>query len=442
MRRTLKFRTPSIQALALLGALTLLLPVPALAKTEIHFWHAMTGVLNERVNEIASKFNATQTDYEVHAIYKGDYATTLTAAVAAYRAKQPPHVVQVFDVGTQTMLSSGAVYPVYQLMKDNGIVIDWNDLIGPVKSYYSSGGNLYSMAFNSSTPILYYNKDLFKKAGLAEKPPTTWAEVESMAKKLVAAGAKCGFSTAWPSWVLMENMHAWHDQPFADKNNGFDGLATTLQINGSFGVKMMDLLARGSKEGWYTYNGRGPKGEANMGAGECGIFISSSAFIAGLTRASEGKFTWATGSLPHMDGLPQGNSIIGGATLWVMKGAKPEEYKGVAQFFKYLASTENQAWWAGVTGYLPISNAAVKALEASGHFQKNPNQLTAIKQMNSGKTTPNSQGIRLGNFVSVRDVIEEQMENIFSGKKTPKQGLDDAVAKSNDILKEFAALYK
>jgi len=417
-------------------------PSVALAKTDIQWWHAMQGVLGERVNEIATNFNATQQDYEVKAVFKGSYPETLNAAIAAYRAKQSPHVVQVFEVGTQTMLSSGAVYPVSQLMKDHGIAIDWNDLIGPVKSYYSTGGNLASMAFNSSTPILYYNKDLFKKAGLADKAPTTWDEIESMAKKLVASGAKCGYSTAWPSWVLMENMHALHDQPFADHSNGYDGLASTLKINGAFGVKMMELLARGAKEGWFTYNGRLSKAEANMGGGECGIFTTSSAYIAGLTRASEGKFTWGTGSLPRMAGYPQGNSIIGGATLWVMKGAKTEEYKGVAQFFKYLASTENQAWWAGVTGYLPLTNAAVKAMEASGHFAKNPHQKTAVNQMMAGKTTPNSQGIRLGNFVSVRDAIEEQMENIFGGKKTAKQGLDDAVAKSNDVLKEFAALYK
>src|SRR2546428_6142719 len=279
------------------------------------------------------------------------------------------------------MLSSGAVYPVHQLMSDHKLAIDWNDLIGPVKSYYSMGGQLASMAFNSSTPILYYNKDHFKKAGLPDKAPSTWDEVEAMAKKLQAAGVKCPFGSVWPSWVLVENMHGWHDQPFADKSNGFDGLAMTLKINGPFGVKMMELLARGSKEGWYTYNGRGPKGEANMGAGECGIFISSSAYIAGLTRAAEGKFTWATGSLPHMEGFPQGNSIIGGATLWVMKGAKPEEYKGVAQFFKYVASTENQAWWAAVTGYLPLTNAAAKALEVSGHFATNPTQKTAVSQL-------------------------------------------------------------
>jgi sn-glycerol 3-phosphate transport system substrate-binding protein len=415
---------------------------PALAKTDIQWWHAMQGVLGERVNEIATKFNASQKDYEVKPVFKGSYPETLNAAIAAYRAKQPPHVVQVFEVGTQTMLSSGAVYPVHQLLKDSGVTVDWNDLIGPVKSYYSTGGNLASMAFNSSTPILYYNKDLFKKAGLPDKPPATWDEVESMAKKLVASGAKCGYSSAWPSWVLMENMHALHDQPFADHSNGFDGLATTLKINGAFGVKMMELLARGATEGWFTYNGRLSKAEANMGGGECGIFTTSSAYIAGLTRASEGKFAWGTGPLPRMTGYPQGNSIIGGATLWVMKGAKPEEYKGVAQFFKYLASTENQAWWAGVTGYLPLTNAAVKAMEASGHYAKNPHQKTSVNQMAAGKTTPNSQGIRLGNFVSVRDAIEEQMENILGGKKTPKQGLDDAVAKSNDVLKEFAALYK
>jgi sn-glycerol 3-phosphate transport system substrate-binding protein len=423
-------------------ALALAMPGTAAAKTEIVWWHALQAALGERVNEIAAKFNASQNDYEVKAVFKGSYPETLNAAIAAYRAKQSPHVVQVYEVGTQTMLSSGAVYPVYQLMKDHNVAIDWNDLIGPVKSYYSTGGNLYSMAFNSSTPILFYNKDLFKKAGLPDKAPATWDEVEAMAKKLVAAGGKCGYSGAWPSWVWAETMHAYHDQPFADHANGFDGLATTLKINGPFGVKMMEVLQRGAKDGWFTYNGRLNKAEANMGGGECGIFTTSSAYIGNLTKTAEGKFAWGTAPLPRMAGFPKGNSIIGGATLWVMKGAKPEEYKGVAQFFKYLASTENQAWWATATGYLPLTNAAVKAMETSGVYTKSPSLKTAVTQMNAGKTTPNSQGLRLGNYASVRDAIEEHMENIFAGKKTAKQGLDDAVAKSNDILKEFAALYK
>jgi sn-glycerol 3-phosphate transport system substrate-binding protein len=429
-------------AVAALAFLVIAGPVDAHAKTEIRWWHALQAVLGERVNEIAAKFNASQSEYEVKAVFKGSYPETLNAAIAAYRAKQAPHVVQVYEVGTQTMLSSGAVYPVFQLMKDHGIAVDWNDIIPPVKTYYSTGGTLSSMAFNSSTPILYYNKDLFKKAGLPDKPPATWDEVEAMAKRIVGAGSKCGFSAAWPSWTLVENMHAYHDQPFADHANGFDGLATTLKINGPFGVKMLETLARGAREGWFTYNGRLNKAEANFGAGECGIFLTSSAAIGNFARVAEGKFAWGTGFLPRLAGFPQGNSIIGGATLWVMKGARPEEYRGVAQFFKYLASTENQAWWATVTGYLPLTNAAVKAMEGSGVYAKNPNLRTSVNQMNAGKTTANSQGLRLGNYTSIRDAIEEQMENIFSGKKTAKQGLDDAVAKSNDVLKEFAALYK
>src|SRR5215467_11028748 len=203
MEALMKRSTLSVLVSAVLLAT---LPVTAMAATEIQFWHAMTAVLGERVNDMTTKFNASQSEYVVKAINKGSYAETLNAAVAAYRAKQPPHVVQVFEVGTQTMLSSGAVYPVYQLVKDNGVAIDWNDLIGPVKTYYSSGGNLYSMAFNSSTPILYYNRDLFKKAGLPDKSPATWAEVENAAKKIHAAGVKCAYSSAWPSWVLVENM--------------------------------------------------------------------------------------------------------------------------------------------------------------------------------------------------------------------------------------------
>src|SRR5262245_21315315 len=232
------FTLRSLRFAVLVGPAILAVPRAAMAKTEIYWWHALQATLGERVNEIATKFYASQNEYEVKAIFKGSYPETLNAAIAAYRAKQAPHIVQVYEVGTQTMLSSGAVYPVFQLMKDNNIAIDWNDLVGPVKSYYSTGGNLYSMAFNSSTPILFYNKDLFKKAGLPDRAPTTWDEVEAMAKKLQAAGVKCAFGSAWPSWVLVENMHGYHDQPFADHSNGFDGLATTLKINGPFGLKM------------------------------------------------------------------------------------------------------------------------------------------------------------------------------------------------------------
>ncbi|MGH7408625.1 MAG: extracellular solute-binding protein, partial [Candidatus Methylomirabilales bacterium] len=253
MRTTRHARWPLAALAALLVAVGVS-PAAAHAATEIHFWHAMTGALGERVTELVQKFNATQKEFEVKALHKGNYTETLTGAIAAYRAKTPPHIVQVFEVGTQTMLSSGAVYPVYQLMKDQGMDLNWADFVAPVKSYYSKEGHLYSMPFNSSTPILYYNKDIFKKAGLdPAKPPTTFPEIEQAAGKIISSGAaKCGFSHAWPSWTMVENMHAWHDQSFADNQNGFAGLAKELKVNGEFGVKVIDTLARWQKEGIYT----------------------------------------------------------------------------------------------------------------------------------------------------------------------------------------------
>ncbi len=420
----------------------LTIPTGAFAKTEIIWWHAMTGFLGEKVSEITTKFNNSQTEYEVKAIRKGTYPETLTAGIAAYRAKTHPQLIQVFEVGTQTMLSSGAVYPVYQLMSDQKVQINWEDFLSVVKSYYSYKGNLYSMPFNSSTAILYYNKSLFKKAGLdPRKPPTTFYEIEKYAKAVVLSGAsKIGFTTAWPSWTLMENMHAWHDQPFADKNNGFEGLATTLKINGRLGGQILDLLSRWRDEGVYTYSGRGSQGDQPIINGEAAIGLASTALVGTLTKTA--KFEWGTGNLPRIAGYPIGNSIIGGASLWVMKGHKPEEYKGVAKFLEFLGKTEQQAWWHAETGYLPVSNSALKALQKTDHFKKNPDMWTAFAQITKGKTTPNSQGIRLGNLAAIRDVIEAEIENVVAGKKTSMEGLDDAVKKGNELLREFAAMYK
>ncbi len=417
------------------------LPLCGWAKTEIVWWHAMGGFNGERINDLSKKFNSSQGEYEVKPVFKGGYTDTLTAGIAAYRAKTHPHIIQVFEVGTQTMLSSGAIYPVYQLMKDEGIKIDWDDFISVVKTYYSRGGNLYSMPFNSSTPILYYNKTAFEKAGLnPQAPPKTFEEIEKAARAVVSKGAaKIGFTVSWPSWTLMENMHTWNDQPFANNNNGIAAMATELKINGKLGIQIMEMLTRWQKERIFTYSGRGSAGDQPTTNGEAAISLASTALVATMTKTS--KFDWGTGYLPKLSGYPQGNSIIGGASLWVMKGHKKEQYKGVAKFFEFIGQPEQQAWWHANTGYFPISRAAIKALPED-HFRRNSNLWTAFGQITSGKTTANSQGIRLGNFVAIRDTIEAEMENVFSGKKTPKQGLDDAVNKGNKTIKEFASLYK
>jgi sn-glycerol 3-phosphate transport system substrate-binding protein len=427
-----------------LAALTAVvgLPVTAWAKTEIQFWHAMGGQLGETVNELVRQFNQSQNDYEVKALNKGTYPEVLTGAIAAYRQKNPPHIVQVFDVGTQTMLLSGAVLPVYELLRQQEIPVNWGDFIKPVTGYYSKDGNLYSMPFNSSSPILYYNKDVFKKAGLdPAKPPATWKQVGEFSQKIVKAGAaKCGFTTSWPSWTMLENTFPWHDQPFSTNQNGYTGLDTKLLINGEFGVKHIAQLAAWQKENVYSYGGRMGQPDPKFVNGECAMLIQSSAVIGNFKKSL--KVDWGTGQLPHW-GAPykKQNTVVGGATLWVLKGQKAADYKGVARFMSFIAEPHQQMWWHVTTGYLPITQTSIKNLEAGYHFKKNPEQWTALSQL-SNAPTPRSLGHRLGNFAQIRDAIEAELELIFAGKKSAKDGLDAAVAKGNEILKEFAATNK
>jgi sn-glycerol 3-phosphate transport system substrate-binding protein len=459
MVRLLKHAT----VLVMIAVLVAWVPRAATAKTDISVWIGIAGQLADTVEAQAKEFSDSQGEYEVKIVRKGTYDQALTAAIAAYRQKNPPHVVQVFEVGTQTMLLSGAVYPVHDLMQEHGIKVNWDDFIKPVTGYYTKDGKLYSMPYNSSTPILYYNKDAFKKAGLdPEKPPKTWKDVEAYSKKIMSAGAaKCGFSTSWPSWIMVENMHATHDQPFATKANGFGGVdGVELLINREFGVKQIAQLAEWQKAGIFSYGGRQGASEPKFINGDCAMQFASSALIGGFTRAV--KFDWGTGELPHW-GSPykKATSIIGGATLWVLKGRPAGEYRGVAQYLAFLARPEQQMWWHVNTGYLPISNTAVRNLEQGYHFVRNPKQYTALAELTGlppvapaamGKkaapakpervVTANSQGLRLGNFVQIRDVIESEMENVFAGKKPAKQGMDDAVARSNALLKEFAATYR
>jgi sn-glycerol 3-phosphate transport system substrate-binding protein len=458
------FCAPLAATLAVAAALVLGSPSAGLAKTEIHVWIGISGQLAEAVQTQAREFNQSQSDWEVKVLHKGTYAEVLTAAIAAYRQKNPPHVVQVFEVGTQTMLLSGAVYPVHDLMRDHEIHVDWNDFIKPVVGYYTKDGKLYSMPYNSSTPILYYSRDAFRKAGLdPERPPKTWQDVETYARKLIAAGAaKCGFSTGWPSWTMVENMHATHDQPFATKGNGFGGVeGVELVINREFGQKHVGALTAWQKDHVYSYGGRMGAADPRFVNGDCAMYIQSSALIGGFTRGV--KFDWGTGQLPHW-GPPyrKATSIIGGATLWVLRGKPQAEYRGVAQFLRFLARPEQQMWWHVNTGYLAVSNTAVRNLEQGYHFVRQPKQYTAFAQLTGLPPTPpaaladkkappprperaataNSQGLRLGNFVQIRDVIESELENIFSGKKPVKQGLDDAVARANALLRDFAAANK
>ena len=423
-----------------------LFPVSVLAEPiTINWWHAHGGRLGELVNGIADGFNKSQNEYNLVATYKGNYADTMTAGIAAFRSKTPPHILQVFEVGTATMMAAkGAIRPVYEVMAESGLPFNPEDYLPTVTSYYTtSDGKMLSMPFNSSTPILWYNLDAFKKAGLdPDKPPKTWPEVGEYAKKLVAAGYGGGFSTAWISWVQIENFSAWHNVPMGTKENGFGGLDTEFVYNSPLHIKHIQQLADWQKDKVFIYGGRRNLGDPKFETGEVAMITESSAGYARFKANC--KFEFRTSMLPYwpdVPGAPQ-NTIIGGASLWVLQGHSAEEYKGVATFFNYLSSAAVQAKWHQDTGYLPITKAAYSLTKEQGFYEKNPGAETALKQMLLNIPTANSKGLRFGNFLQVRDINYNELEAIFAGKKTAQQGLDDAVAAGNKLLRKFEAANK
>jgi sn-glycerol 3-phosphate transport system substrate-binding protein len=423
-------------ALAVLAAAVAL---PAQAQTEIQWWHAMSGPLGEWVNDLAKQFNASQTAYKVVPTYKGQYDETLTAGVAAFRAGNAPHILQVFEVGTATMMASkGVIKPVGEIMKESGAKFDQSAYISAVAGYYTApNGQMLSFPLNSSTTIFYYNKDAFKAAGLdPNKAPTTWPEVVAAAAKLKASGHKCPFTTSWVSWTQLESFSAWHNTLYATLNNGFGGTATRLAFNSPLHVRHFENLANMSQQGLFVYKGRNNTPDASFPSGECAMMTGSSGLYARV--AKDAKFAYGIAALPYypdVAGAPQ-NTVIGGASLWAIGGKKPAEYKGVAAFFSFLSDAEVQSASHKRTGYLPVTMAAYELTEKSGFYKQNPGTDVAVTQM-IRKTTDKSRGIRLGNFLQIRTIIDEEAEQIWSGKQSAKQALDNAVKRGNEQLERF-----
>jgi sn-glycerol 3-phosphate transport system substrate-binding protein len=421
-------------------AAAIALASPASASTDIMWWHAMSGELGRQLEKLAADFNASQSEYRIIPSYKGNYTQTVTAAIFAFRSRAQPAIVQVNEIGTATMMAAkGAIYPVYELMRDEKEDLSSSAYLPAVVGYYSDvDGNLLSFPFNASTPVLYYNKTMFREAGLdPDAPPKTWPDLGLAAMRLREHGVPCGFTTSWPSWINVENFSAFHNLPIATRANGFDGLDAVLNFNNAVEVRHINQLAQWQTSKVFDYSGRGQAAEPRFQHGECGIFIGSSATRADINANS--NFEVGYGMMPYwpdVAGAPQ-NTTIGGATLWVLRGRPPAEYKGVAKFFAFLSRPDVQAAWHQNTGYLPITRAAYDLTRAQGFYDRNPGAEIAFEQVTLKPPTENSRGLRLGSFVLIRDVIEDELEQAFYGKKSAQAALDSAVERGNKLLRQF-----
>jgi sn-glycerol 3-phosphate transport system substrate-binding protein len=412
----------------------------AAAQQEIRLWHAMSGVRGGELEALVQRYNESQKDFRVVSEHKGGYEEVMIGALAAQRTGEGPHIVQVYEVGTaQMMAAKGATRPVAQVMAENGERIDAKSFLPAVAGYFSdNAGNLLALPFNVSTPILFYNKDAFRKAKLdPEKPPKTWYEMPKAMGALVEAGFECVYTTVWPSWVQIENMGNWHNQDFASRENGLGGLDAKLSFNTHLMVRHVSFLSSWARAGYFTYSGRRNEGERRFASGECAMVTASSSSAADLRRNA--KFDFGVAQLPYYDdirGAPH-HSMIGGAGLWVLAGKKAPEYRGVAKFLAWLARPEIQAEWHQVTGYVPVTRAAYERTAQAGFYKQNPGQEIAIRQLLLNHPTRESRGIRLGEFQQIRAILEEELESVWEGKVAPKLALDRAAERGDLLLRKF-----
>ena len=433
MRRTLVAAALGLAGLAALPA--------AAEPVQVQWWRAMGGTLGERVDELVKNFNASQNKYVVVATNKGNYDEVINAAIAAYRAKRAPQLVQIYERGFMTMLLSDATLPVQDFLTQRGYKVDWNDFVRPVAGFYSYKGKLMAMPFNSSSPILWYNKDHFQKAGFA-KPAETWQELEKQLYAIKQKGiAPCGSALANDyHWSLLENYSAINDLPYATKGNGYQGLDTEFTYNKTLVVQQVARIKKWVDDGVMQLAGQGFSPEQLFTSGRCSTYFASTAAHSGIERNA--KIDWSATYLPWEQGKQPKNSTIGGAALWVLKGGKPAEYEGVAAFLAYLAKPETQVWWHKVTGYVPLTDKAYQIAKIEGYYAKHPTREIAILQLGRGTPTANSLGFHFGNFTQTMFAQREEFEAVLAGKKTPQEAMDAAVARGNEILRQYEKLNK
>src|SRR5262245_16699551 len=421
------------------------------AAIEIRLWHGMSGASGAELDRLIARYNASQKDYRVVSYFQGPYDDVMADDIKLRRGtRRSPHVVQVQDAATADIMRSGFAQPLWRLPQEPPPKPRTKSRQKPqptveakylpaVAAYFSDAeGRLLALPFTAATPVLYYNRDAFRQAQLdPELPPKTWYEVAKTLGVLIESGQSCGLTTAWQSWVLVENMSAWHNQRFATRGNGMASGAgasdARLTFNTRLMVRWISMLASWNKAGYFTYSGRKDEAEARFASGECAMLTSSSAAYSQLRKRA--GFDLGVAQLPYYDDFddaPQ-NTLVGGSALWVLAGASAEQYRGVASFFAYLSRPQVQAEWHQRTGELPLTTAAYELTRKQGFYDSHPGQEIAVRQL-LAQPTEDSSGIRLGRLRSIRGIIDEELESVWNGKKTPLDALNAAVQRGNLLL--------
>ena len=394
--------------------------------------------------QTCTRFNASQDQFEATCVGQDGYEKAVQATIAAFRAGKQPTLVQAFDAGTADLMLSGEFYPVTKLMADTGVTIDWADYFPGIANYYSSkSGEFFSMPWNSSTPVYYFNKDQFAAAGITEAP-ITWEGMEAAFKALKASGQTCSYAYAPSSWIDLEQFSMANNIAVASNNNGYDGLDSELLFNTTLHVKHMENIQRWITEGYALLRTQaaGKTARDSFVEGECSVFFSSIADHNTIHKLKP-AFGWDVQVIPTYEGVDRKSTVVGGASLWVLSGKSEGEYKAAAAYLAFLSTKPEQQFLLENTGYIPVTKSTYDALLAEGFYAAEPyiNRDIAMKSLTWAEPTPLTRGIRLGSFIQIRAEWTAEVEAALAGQKTMQEALDTAVSRGNAHLVRFAKTY-
>lgn len=415
-------------------------------RIKFDFWYGNTGKIAEVVQKHCDLFNQSQDKYEAVCTGQGGYDKAEQNTIAAYRAKQQPTIVQIYDAGTVNFMLSDAIVPAVQFAKDHGMDVNWDSYFGGIKNYYAtSKGEMWSFPYNSSTAMFYWNKDAWAKIGKTEAPKT-WSEYAADLKALKAAGVTCGLAFDFDTWTGLEQFSAANDLPIATMNNGYDGLGAELVFNKTAFVQHMKDYKAWMDAGYAELHTEqtGKDIDQAFADGTCASIFESIADFRNFKQTATG-FNWGVAMLPLLDGADRKNTLVGGASLWVMKGKTDQDYEAAAAFLKYITSPETgQKYIVENTGYIPVRQDGLDLLNAEGFYTKpeNAGRELAIASLTASNGTPVTRGIRLGNYTSIRKALRSELEAAFAGQKDVETAISDAVTTGNEILRRYEQTFK
>ncbi|HEX8095239.1 ABC transporter substrate-binding protein [Jatrophihabitans sp.] len=410
----------------------------------VSFWHAMKGANAEALTALVDKFNTAHSGkITVKPTFQGSYDDTITKYKAAVQAKQTPALVQIYDIGSGFMADSGQTIPAQSFADLDKM--DLADIQPAIKGYYSRGGKLQSMPFNSSVPVLYINKTAFAKAGLdPAKPPANLDEIRTAAEKIKSSGAaKFGFGAAIYGWFF-EQLTAEAGKTYCNNDNGRTKRADAVTFDDPEQVKVLSWWKGMVDDGLATNTGRKTDdAQAAFKSGTVAMHLESTGALGGYITAAAGKFEVATAPFPKIQASDTGGPIIGGASLWIgREGHSAAEQRASWEFGKFLLEPANAAFWHTKTGYFPITKAALNEDIDKQWVAQKPQFKTAIDQLAATPVGVPTQGCLLGTMPQIRALVENALESVLTSSKDPKAALDEAASQAKALIDKYNSSVK